>query len=216
MQGRLHLGLVDELTLPGALAVVQRGQQGGRQESRRDGVGIGVEGTARRAVVPSRDLEEAADRSGVVPVTGQPGRRPGLAEQAGGGHDDPRVEARVRSRSRDRGRFIVPAVNESRAMSHQASRRRATAWPSGCLRLSCSDNFEVLKDAKNWQRLIPGTSSLNGPTRRSRSGGLSLSTCTTVAPWSASALAVIGPTPIHEKSATLMPSSGRRPPPGRD
>ena len=68
----------------------------------------------------------------------------------------------------------------------------------------------MLNAPKNWQRLMPGTPSLNGPTSRSRSAGLSVSMCTTVAPWSANALAVMGPTPIHEKSATLTPSSGRR------
>ena len=66
----------------------------------------------------------------------------------------------------------MPAVNESRAMSHQARSRRAMSLPIGCLRSSCSDSFDVLNEPKNWQRLMPATSSLNGPTRRSRSAGL--------------------------------------------
>ena len=69
------------------------------------------------------------------------------------------------------------------------------SWPAGCLRSSCSDSLDVLNEPKNWQRLMPAMSSLNGPTMRSRSTGLSLSTCTTVAPWSAQGLGRDGADP---------------------
>ena len=41
-------------------------------------------------------------------------------------------------------------------MSHHASSCLATSWPTGCLRSSCSDSFDVLNEPKNWQRLMPG------------------------------------------------------------
>src|SRR4029077_7312439 len=103
---------------------------------------------------------------------------------------------------------MLRAGNEWRQMSAQAPSRLATSNPSGFFRLRASDSFDVLKDAKNWQRFGPATLSLNGPTKRSWSAGCTVSTRTTVAPWSAKYLAVIGPTPIHEKSAILTPANG--------
>jgi len=56
----------------------------------------------------------------------------------------------------------------------------ATTPPTGPVFLSLPG--DVLNDAKNWQRLMPSSPSVKGPTRRRRSGGSSLSIRTTVAP----------------------------------
>ena len=88
----LHLRLIDELTFAGPAAMVERGHQRRRQKARCDGVGVRIERPCGRTVVPAGDLVEAAHRSGVVPVAGELGGRAGLAQQAGAGHDDARVE----------------------------------------------------------------------------------------------------------------------------
>ena len=54
VQRRLHLRLIDVLALAGAAAVVERGDQRGGEEARRDGVGVGVERPARAGGRPSR------------------------------------------------------------------------------------------------------------------------------------------------------------------
>ncbi len=67
-------------------------------------------------------------------------------------------------------------------------------------------SFDVLKFGMNWERSVPGSESLKGGSCRSTSKRELDSTCTTVAPWSASALLMMGPTPTQAKSATLRPA----------
>src|SRR5215211_1093981 len=108
---------------------------------------------------------------------------------------------------------MVPGVNDSRQTSAHAISRFAIARSCSCLRLSASDHFDELHMPKKCERLGPNTPSLKGPVTRRMSGGLDVSTRTTVAPWSARYLAVSGPTPTHEKSATLRPANGSGVPP---
>ena len=61
----------------------------------------------------------------------------------------------------------------------------------------------------NCARLMSTMPSWNGGLSRVPSMRVADSTCTTVAPWSASPLLISGPTPNHAKSATLMPSKAR-------
>ena len=94
-------------------------------------------------------------------------------------------------------------------MSHHASRRLATSRPSGCLRLSCSDSFEVLNEPKNWQRLMPGDVVLERADEAQPIGRAARSRRARPSRRGRRAyLAVIGPTPIQEKSATLTPANG--------
>ena len=68
--------------------------------------------------------------------------------------------------------------------------------------------FEVLKLAMNCERFGPGSPFLNGGAVRSRSRRCGDSMRITVAPWSASALPIMGPTPTQLKSATFKPANG--------
>src|SRR5438067_4766287 len=98
---------------------------------------------------------------------------------------------------------MVPGVNDSRQTSAHASSRWAITRPCACLRLSASDHLDELFMPKKCERLGLNTPSVNGPPTRRISGGLDVSTRTTVAPWSAKYLAVSGPPITQEKSATF-------------
>ena len=106
-------------------------------------------------------------------------------------------------------RSMVPGVKLSMTTSAQAASLRASVRPPSVERSSAMPSFEELKLPKNWVRLMSRTPSLYGGAERRMSTRFADSTCTTVAPWSPSPLAISGPTPTHEKSATLSPSKAR-------
>ena len=103
----------------------------------------------------------------------------------------------------------APGLQDSTTTSAHSTRRLATSNPLEFFISMSIPSFEVLKVPKNWDMFsslmlsLKGGFNLNGSIREPDS------TLTTVAPWSASALAVIGPTPTHAKSATLSPSKGK-------
>ncbi len=102
----------------------------------------------------------------------------------------------------------APGLQASITTSAQAINFFAISTPESFLRSISMLSLEVLKVAKNWDIFSPKTSSLKGPLTRRGSSRPPDSMRTTSAPWSANALAVIGPTPTQEKSATLSPSRG--------
>src|SRR5690606_17512396 len=83
MDRRFTLREVDVLALARPAAMVERGEDGGRAEARRDGVGVGAEGAGGRAAGPAAAGAEARarGREGGAPRaigarSGQPQRRP--------------------------------------------------------------------------------------------------------------------------------------------
>ena len=107
-------------------------------------------------------------------------------------------------------RAIVPGVKLSTTTSAQSTSRRASSRPSSVERSSARPSFEELKLAMNCARSMCDSPSLNGGAARSTSMRVEDSTWTAVAPWSASALLIMGPTPTQAKSATFSPSNGWR------
>ena len=106
-------------------------------------------------------------------------------------------------------RRIVPGVKLSITTSAQPASRLARSRPVSLARSSAMPSLELLKFAKNCDLFASRSPSLKGGAMRSTSMRCADSTRTTVAPWSASPLPTSGPTPTHEKSATLMPVNAR-------
>src|SRR5262249_59386224 len=89
---RFHLRDVDVLAQPGAIAVVERGDDRGQDELRRHVVGICSLRTGRRSILPAAQVIEPGQCRAVIAICGQVAIGPSLPTHAGADEDEPGVD----------------------------------------------------------------------------------------------------------------------------